>query len=267
MVKIALITNIPSPYRVLLYNELGRVYGNSFKVFYCSRSEPNRKWDLPDLQHNYLFLSEGLVSFFNKSFYLNWDIWKNLKLFNPSMIITGGFNPTMLFSIIFARMYKKRHLINTDAWEITEASLNKYHILLRKFIYQNVAAFLPVSLKGKNNFIKNYNIPEHKIFIGHYSIQNERFSQAQSAMKRFDLIFSGQFISRKMPLFFCDVVIELAKQKPDLKVVLLGSGPLENEILEKLKSSRINFTYPGFIQQDEIPKFFGASKIFLFPLF
>ena len=39
--------------------------------------------------------------------------------------------------------------------------------------------------------------------------------------KQYDLIFSGQFIDRKQPLFFVEVVNEVAKSFDGLKILIL----------------------------------------------
>lgn len=45
-------------------------------------------------------------------------------------------------------------------------------------------------------------------------------------------MFSGQFISRKVPEFFCDIAIKMKKSKPDIKVLLLGDGELLENLFE-----------------------------------
>ena len=83
--------------------------------------------------------------------------------------------------------------------------------------------------------------------------------------KKFDIMYSGQFINRKQPFFFVEVAKKLSSHYPNLSILILGSGELEDNLLSEMNKLNINYTFPGFVQQDELPKYFSESKIFLFP--
>jgi glycosyltransferase involved in cell wall biosynthesis len=50
-----------------------------------------------------------------------------------------------------------------------------------------------------------------------------------------------------------------------LKVIFIGSGPLGEEMVSFMTAEKIDFHYPGFIQQSDLPEYYNSSKIFLFP--
>jgi glycosyltransferase involved in cell wall biosynthesis len=77
-------------------------------------------------------------------------------------------------------------------------------------------------------------------------------------------MFSGQFIERKMPDFFVDVVCKVKATKGTLKVLLLGSGPLKDHILKRLTDAGVEFTDAGFVSQKELPSYYSQAKLFLF---
>lgn len=258
--KIVLITSIPSPYRITVFDEINKHLNTDFIVLYTSKSIPTFNWIAPDLKHAHHFINENdghpLVK--------NRGIMTKLKKINPDVIITCGFNKTMLKAMFYGITNKKKLIANTDAWELNEKSYSFMHILIRKIMYKRMHAFIPVSKKGFKNFLR-YNIKKEKIFISHYAIDNEYSSKFITSEKSFDIMFSGQFIDRKMPLFFCDIAIKLNKLIPNLKVLLLGDGDLKENALNKLKSNNVNFHYAGFIQKEELPKYYSSSKLFLFP--
>jgi glycosyltransferase involved in cell wall biosynthesis len=78
-------------------------------------------------------------------------------------------------------------------------------------------------------------------------------------------MFSGQFTNRKQPLFFADIAIAVAKQIPNLNLLILGEGPLKEKFMTKLDEENINYTYPGYASQEELPGYYTQSKLFLFP--
>jgi glycosyltransferase involved in cell wall biosynthesis len=187
-----------------------------------------------------------------------------LKSYNPDVIVTAGMFPTMLIAWLYRMFYKKKHFVATDAWSLTEKNLKAPNKILRKILYAKADAFLPVSDKGIDNFKSNYKIPDNKIFKCGYIVDNNKYSALINTEKKYDIMFAGQFIERKLPFFFCDIAIELKKEKKDIKVLIIGSGPLEKEILDKLRKNEIDFDYPGFILQKDIPMYYAMSRIFLF---
>ena len=47
--KVALVTNLPPPYRVPIFNRLARHPALDFHAVFCATREPNRAWDLPPM--------------------------------------------------------------------------------------------------------------------------------------------------------------------------------------------------------------------------
>lgn len=264
--RVALITNIPAPYWISTWNHIAEQLKDDFVIFFCSATEPNRNWKLPELKFRHVFLKknykvkkDGITVVHN-----NKDIWNNLRKFNPDVVVTGGFNPTMLYAIIYTKIFRKKLIPITDAWEMSERHLGKLHRLIRKIVYNSSQAYLACSLKGKEYF-KQYG-HEKKIFVTHYSIDHRKFANRNTFSQRdHDLIFSGQLIERKNPDFFIRVVMQLQQQIPSLRVLLLGNGPLRGQLLDTLDNAGINYTYPGHAQQEELPRYYGQSRIFLFP--
>jgi glycosyltransferase involved in cell wall biosynthesis len=258
--KTVIITSIPSPYRVTVFDELNDHLDNNFIVLYISKTIPTFKWEESPLKHNHHFIYEYDKHELNK----HKGIINKLKKIDPDIIITCGFNKTMLLAMFYAILKNKKLIANTDAWELNEKSYSWLHILIRKIMYRRMNAFIPVSKKGYDNFLR-YNIKKEKIFISHYAIDNEYSAKFIENEKKYDIMFSGQFIDRKMPLFFCEIAKKLNALIPNFKVLLLGDGDLKDDVLQTLKTDNVNFHYAGFVQKDELPKYYASAKIFLFP--
>lgn len=266
LMKILYVTNIPSPYRAFFFDQLAKHQGLDLKVVYCASNESDRKWSIPEINHRHVFLPRRMVKFRNARIYFQFEVLNHIESFNPDLVITGGFSPTMLLSMFKARRIRSKLALNTDAWEHIEEDYSRWHIRLRKLLYPYFDFFFPVSKKGAENIIKNYRVTESKVFCVPYVIDQRPFRALRDVEKEYDLIFSGQLIDRKIPLFFTDVVLSLSERmnKP-VRVVLLGSGPMQEEVLDRLTSPQVILTFPGFVQKEDIPTYFCKSKVFLFP--
>ncbi len=262
--KVALITNIPTPYRIPVMNRVAERLGSAFCVCYCARTEPNRMWKLQELKHSHYFLKQRMIRFRGKYIHINFDVWKHLSLFKPDVVITVGFNPTMLLGWLYTLVHKRKHVPMSDGWLKSEANLSRLHFFIRKVVYKYSDAFIGAS-KHTISMFEHYGIPKEKIFQSRLCVDNKKFGRFLGAKKEYDIMFSGQLTDGKMPFFFLEVVRKLKKYKRDLKVLLIGSGPLQNTTLEELNQIKTNYGFPGFIQQDDLPKYYARSRLLLFP--
>jgi glycosyltransferase involved in cell wall biosynthesis len=265
--RVAIITNIPAPYRVQAWNDIAHQLKDNFLVLFCSHSEPNRNWNVPPIKFKHLFLKENYheksdgVTFVHN----NPDVWKHLNNFHPDVVITGGFNPTMLYGFTYCLLKGKKHVPMSDAWEASERNLSFLHKLMRKVTYKMSHAFLACSQKGKAYF-QSYGLKPDSVFISHYTINNPTPEQGRTFSERkYDLMFSGQFTERKNPLFFINVARRLQQWKPQLKILILGDGPMKEAILSELNKAKIDFDYPGYASQEELPGYYASARMFLFP--
>jgi hypothetical protein len=58
-VRIAVVTDIPSPYQVELFDELASLPGWTVTIVYIRRSDKGRSWDNQPISHEHLFVAEA----------------------------------------------------------------------------------------------------------------------------------------------------------------------------------------------------------------
>jgi len=265
--KIIIVTNMPAPYRIPIFEKIAQIYKNNFLVIYSIRAEPNRSWNLRDLNFRHVFLKENIIGKTEGLSYVhnNPDIWKYLKEFNPDIIITTGFYPTSLYAWLYSLIYRKKHIPMTDGWIGVEKHLSWIHKFVRILVYNTSHAFIGAS-KNSLDLYRSYGMKDQKLFQSHLCIENSSFSNdKQFEDRKYHLMFSGQFTDRKLPLFFAEVAKKVSEKIPDLKVLILGNGPLKNVFFELLNQYNINYHYAGFVTQEELPSYYADTKLFLFP--
>src|SRR4029078_12172959 len=141
------------------------------------------------------------------------------KKYDPEIIITGGYNPTMLYAFLYAVLHRKKHITMSDAWKMSESHLSVFHRVLRKLIFRFSHAFIACSQKGKE-YYQSFGPKAESIFISNYTITNSLFRNNNTfAGRQHDLLFSGQFIERKNPSFFIEVAGLLRKKGVDVKIL------------------------------------------------
>jgi glycosyltransferase involved in cell wall biosynthesis len=114
---------------------------------------------------------------------------------------------------------------------------------------------------------RGFGVAQHRVFQSCLCVDNGLYAPGSIQDKPFDVMFAGQLIPRKMPLFYIEVARELAQRLGRCRVLLIGSGPLEQQARRSLLaySENIEATMPGFVQPEQIPLYYRQSKLFLFP--
>jgi len=146
--KIVLVTNIPTPYRNPVYDLLSKYKNIDFNVIYCSNIEYNRSWklNLTELKHKYMILSKK-----KNLRHFNFNIFKILNHKQPDIVITSGFNITMLVAFFWTFLNKKKHIPFTDGTIDSEKKLTFLHKIARVIVYKKSFSFLNAS---NNKFVK-----------------------------------------------------------------------------------------------------------------
>lgn len=261
--KVALVSNIPAPYRVPIFKLVAKEMGENFLVIYCARLEPNRQWDLTPFEFNHTYLKESY--FVSRGVYIhnNLDVIKILQKFKPDVVITSGFNPTHLYAWGYTLVTGSVHVPMTDGWIVSERNLGVGHRMVRKLIFRTSRAFIGAS-KHSLNLYRSYGLPDSVLFQSHLCIDNDKFIHYSFNRDRiYDLMFSGQIIERKIPEFFVNVVRIVKNLHGKISVLVIGDGPLKDSFLNSLKELGVEVIYPGFISQSQLPSYYSQAKILL----
>jgi glycosyltransferase involved in cell wall biosynthesis len=260
MKSIALVTNIPAPYREKIHELISQKFEGNYTVIYCAEKESDREWKFNFGNYKKIFLSkENETAVHN-----NRKVWSVLSKLKPDVVVTNGFFPTMIYAFLWCVAHRKKHIVFTDGTIKSETTLSAIHRLIRKVFFRYTQAFVGSS-DGSVALYKSYSIKPEKIFRTYLCVDNTKFQPISFTEKKYDLMFSGQFIERKLPFFFIEVARLVKEQLGQCKILLIGGGPLKEQIIAKLNEYKLDFDYPGFIQQEQLPSFYPLSKLFLFP--
>ncbi|MCG8571569.1 MAG: glycosyltransferase family 4 protein [Spirochaetes bacterium] len=265
--RFVIVTNIPAPYRIPIYNILAKKYDQDFLVIYCAKKESNRKWELDNFKFKHVYLKEKVNTSRKGNYYIhnNTDVFQKLKKFKPDVIITTGYNPTHLYAWIYSIFHGAKHIPMTDGWLGSERDLSMLHRIIRKIVFATSRAFIGAGKKSIDLFL-SYGVQREKIFQSHLCIDNDKFLINSNRSDRdYDIMFAGQFIERKLPDFFVQICRELRnKSGKSPAVLLIGNGPLKEDFLKAMDREGIDYNYRGFAQQDDLPGYYSNTKLFLF---
>ena len=268
--RLAVVYQHMAPTRVPVFDAVHDQLGSSFRVFYPSVLEGDRdpKWSGAPPRHDYTLLKPRSFSYTYRSMkryvHLNPDVWRALQGFRPDCIAIWNFNPTMLLAWLYARWARKALIIGTDGCLRSDRFNTALHRWVRRRIFPTADACVGTSANSRELF-QYWGQPAEACFDCWLVADTERFAPYRDRPRAYDLLFSGQFIDRKLPHFFVDVVERLRQTKPDVSALLIGDGPLRAGVVQRLEALGIRYSAPGFLGRAEIPAAYGSARVFLFP--
>jgi glycosyltransferase involved in cell wall biosynthesis len=265
--RVALVCNIPAPYRIPVFERLALDEDLEICVFYCSASEPNRNWSLSAGHYAQAVLPERILTWRGRYIHANPEVWGALRRFAPEVVITAGFNPTHLLAYAFARCHGAVHIPMTDGTARSEQTLGMLHRQVRRHVYRHSAAFIGAS-RGSFELYRSYGVKSEAMFQSHLCTDNAAFPGVPPSDRRYDFIFCGRFAPVKLPGFAIEVAQGASRRlgRPT-SLLFVGSGELESELRARAAecATEVSCDFAGFARQDELPGHYASARIMLFP--
>lgn len=265
-VRVAIVTNIPVPYREPVFEQLAQFADLEAHVFFCSGREPDRDWTLAAPRYPHTFLKEFFVTVAGRFIHSNFDVIAALHAFRPDVVVTTGFNPTHLMAYGFARLGGCAHIAMTDGTLASEQKLSGLHRTIRRVVFRGSQAFIGAS-EGSRLLYQTYGVTASRIFRSALCADNDRFKPSGSDSKDADLLFCGRLVDIKNPLFALEAAAGAARLiGRRVSIVFAGSGPCAAAIRSAAAKHRdLDVRMQGFVQPEQLPALYAGARIFLFP--
>ncbi len=278
--KVVIVTNIPSPYRIPLFNEVNRKFienGIQLKVLFGSEGYARRKFklDLNEYAFDYEFLNSDKFDLGDKekTYFTYRGMMKAIHHERPDAIIVSG------FSIVTMRLWMRSFFKKTD-YIIWSGSILKegrndswFRLQIRKLLVQRAKAFIVYGSKAKD-YLLNLGAEKSKIFMAINTVDTkffaERTKSLKSSTKKIDnkkhLTYVGYLSARKNVAGLLDCIYKLSKERNDFVLDIIGDGDdklmLEAYVNENNLQEVVKFH--GFVQKGQLPDFLAVSDCFLF---
>jgi len=296
-VRIAVLNSHPIQYFAPLYAYLNAAPELEVTALYMSdvsiRGENdlefgrNVKWDV-DLLAGYpsVFLGDAARARKPQGFWslIAPQVWSELRSGRYDVLWLHGHNYAgNLIALIAAKTYGIPVLMRGE----THLGLARGSIKLRLrrpmigTLYRWCDGLLAIG-SANAAFYRSLGVPERKIFLVPYSVDNDRFAKSAQLTdeERADIrqrykipanqsavLYAAKFTPRKRPGDLLEAVRRL-KQETDrpFTVVMVGSGELERELRSFCAEHSLdNVVFAGFVNQNQLPAVYGVSDIFVLP--
>lgn len=280
--KIWLIQNIISPYRIKLFQAISETKGVDFKLILLAKgikNMPQWNFSLEEMP----FKAERVPGVVFYTGYENQICLNPLMLFkmireNPGVIICAGFSFATLIALVYKLIFGGRYVIWMEGTHITETKHSRLRIVLRKIMARFASGFVDAgtlsreyleSLLPKQHekpFFRSYNCVDNKKFMSEAAaIERENLREFNERFPNRNILFVGQLVERKGIILLLEVYKNIVdRYHESVGLVLVGHGPLK-EYVEAFKEKHglNNIFLEGFVKNDELPKYYGLCDLFM----
>ncbi len=141
---------------------------------------------------------------------------------------------------------------------------------------KNATLIVTISKYSLENMRKYYDVDKSKVRIVPNGVDAEKFKPTedqQAAKRQFGLddqpvvLFVGSLIPRKGLHFLVEAAKKVVKQQADAKFVIVGDGPLKNQLLSDLGNANVsgNFVFLSGLSEDALAAVYSCADLFVLP--
>jgi glycosyltransferase involved in cell wall biosynthesis len=270
--EILWLTNIPSPYRVDFFNELGKKVELEVLFEMKHTNRRNDEWKKYNFENfKGIFLNE--ISFY-KDYIINFKVIKYLKRNEYDyIVISNPMRPTGMLAIEYLRLKKIPYIIETDggfpkSGEGLKGKL-KTHILKGADLYLSTADMHDkyyLKYGAEKNKIVRYpfsSIKQNDVLDKPLNFKEKGELKTKLGIKGEKMILSvGRFIYGKG----FDILIKAAKNiDKKISIYIVGGSPTKEYLSLINKYDLTNVYFEGFKTQEELSLFYKAADLFVLP--
>ena len=256
--KVTVVTAIPSPYQVELFDTLEQRGQVDLTAVYVSSYGEGRQWALPDMTHQAHFMEDGLsqsaqaVRRADLSVFGNYvepvvRKWMRERASQEKPWVFWGERPGFKSSGLLGRWYRKVRLwplyrSNVPIWGIGQWAVERYRYEFgddRSYVnipyYSNLERFRTASLQAS----------------------------ADTSTRR--ILYAGSLSKRKGVDLLANAFVNIAKQHRALHLDIAGDGALRAEMEETLSRVKSQVTFHGFVEWNQLPGLYAAADVLCVP--
>lgn len=270
--KVLYFTNIPVPYRMNFFNELGKLCDLTVMMESEYAGNLNADWLKRFSPDNYKYILLPKIGRTSKT-RINYGYSKIIMTQNFDIIVVGSYYSlsAMLF-ICFLRRHKIQYILNSDGGFIKQDRRLVY--LLKKYFISGAAGYITTG-KKTSEYLRYYGAAGKFLHISFSSlmkkdvdnlskkhVDKEYYRSKLNINAERMVLYVGQFIYRKG----VDILLKAAnKINTDCTIYIVGGLPTEEYERIIQENSLTNIEFVEFLDKKTLEEYYQAADVFVLP--
>lgn len=257
--SVCVVTYLTSPYQVEFFNQIAASGEIKLRVIYLRRNHDQHPWGRVTLKHEHLVL-EGQPEVIGQAF--GWVLKADLTVCNYY---------THWFALAALHL---RHL-SARPWVFWGERpgflrLGWFGRLARRLllypISKSAAPIWAIGRAGVAGYQNDWGADKSYVNLPYFS-DLSRFRKQPRVVRAEErvVLYSGLLNSRKGVLGLAEGFRAAARTHPNLRLIILGAGPLEQQMREILEPVAAQVSWEGFREWHELPAFYARADALCLP--
>lgn len=279
MTDVAIVTNIPTPYREGLFGRLANQDGVDLTVYYCAESFPWRNWSIEIGDYNARFLPGINYG----QFVFNSSIVREICRNDYDCLIVGGYStPTAVLSELTGAVSDTSLVmwVESHLWDERNrnASIPK-RLFKRLFVGSMLGLCNAYVVPGKASeaYVVHYGASSDAVFrapttcdVAWFDEQSRLDSDKRAALRdRWNitedqlLLYVGRIAEKKGIETLLQAFDRLQSDVDDVGLLMVGTGPRKEQLADTYDGNGIYWL--GYQPDERLPKIYGLADLFVCP--
>jgi glycosyltransferase involved in cell wall biosynthesis len=277
--KVLIVHNVIAPYRLPLFELLCNDLSIDMEVFYCSTGANHFQWDVTPRKYKYRYKVLPCIS--RKFSFLNPTVVFEIAKRNLDIIIVNGYvDITMQLAYALGKVMKIPVILWTEGIREPRTFLGLITRPIRMFFIKKADAII-VPGRVSRNYVISLGAAKSKVFIAPNCIDNGFFIE-HSFKNKMDkgrlkkelgvnkdkvILYVGQLIERKGVDYLIRAYGRLKQEHEELALIIIGRGPLRNQLLHTRNISGISDVYfiGAKLKLVDLIKYYSITDFFVLP--
>lgn len=204
-----------------------------------------------------------LSKFLFRRGFLNKSWMSEILNFNATIIhshfLNDGFDALKL-----KKSLKLPLVITLHGHDITKQEKSFFADKNRKMLFDRTDKVIAVSDYIYECALKR-GCPESKLVKHSIGIDLEKFKQDKSEAESPELLFVGRLVEKKGCIYLLEALSRLQSRYPDLKLIIVGDGPLKKSLIGKVEEQGLNVEFVGKQSAAQIRERLSRCWMFVAP--
>ncbi len=281
--RVAILTEIISPYRIPVFNALAKREGIDLKVIFLSETDPTqRQWRVykDEIRFAYEVLPSWRFRASRSHLLVNAGLSAPLKKFSPEAIICGGYNYIASWQ---ALMWARRRGVRFILWSESNAQDARGHrkpVEFLKAYFRKRCNASVVPGKSAFEYLRLLGFPVECIFTAPNAVDNRFFATRAEQVKRESavvrerlrlprrfILFAGRLVPEKGIFDLLEAYAKLESGlRSEVGLVFAGDGVSREELERRAKRiSPGSVCFRGFAQREDLAGLYALAETLVLP--
>lgn len=271
---IVIVTNLPTPYRVPLFNLLSKRLTNrgwQLTVVFLVRHYARRKWTVDErtLEFDHIYVEGGHAVVGDALIAFSPTLFQSLMRLQPDAVIVGSMGFPAVWSAAYAIVKAIPFVLwsgETRAQAVRRSDCCGVRRSVRKFLARLASAGLAYGSEARD-YLCELGMSFDRIDIAINTVDTDFFLLSPTIRQRSEnirFLYVGHFTRLKGVANLLEAYSKLPSVGVELHLV--GEGEEEERLRQIVKDKNLrNVTFWGFRQKEELRELYALGDVFVFP--